>query len=212
MKSRFIKNKLKGFTLIELMVTLSIIMILGGITISSSYKENKIKNSILLDTESVAISIRDMQNRTINFTQNPMFNNIGYGVFFNIKNSLKVETFYKLDGDFKTTELSGSENIRPSDDFIFTPGNYIRRICLNGCSVKVLDNDDKLAVYFVKPKQYANFSYSEDGLNYYKYLYPSNQLINNVCIEIGAEASNDIRKLYISYIGQIFFNSGYCEN
>ena len=76
-----IEKKIKGFTLIEIMVVLALIAILGSITIMSDYKTNKYKNSLLVDTEAVSIDIRDMQNRTSNFLQDTIVNNIGYGIF-----------------------------------------------------------------------------------------------------------------------------------
>ncbi len=206
------KSNLKAFTLIEIMIVLSILAILGGITISSDYKTTKIRNSILIDTESVAVDIRDMQNRTINFIYNDSVNNVGYGVFFDMKNPLKVESFYKTDGDFDPSELLISNSFKPSDDFIFNIGNYIKRICLNGCAIKELNSSEKLAIYFKKPKLYSNFSYSDNGLIYYTNLYPSGNAINHVCIEIGAYNSSETRKVDIYYIGQISFGYGNCEN
>lgn len=212
MKSNLIKAKLKGFTLVEIMIVLSIIVILGGVTISSDYKTNKTRNSLLVDTEAVATELRDMQNRTTSFVQSPVVNNIGYGVFFDIRNPLKTETFYKLEGDFDVSELIAINSLKPADDFIFTVGNYIKRICLNGCNTKQIDSQGKLALYFIKPRPYTNFSYSDDGLTYHTNLYPTYASINHACIEIGAEGISDVRRIDVYYIGQISFGFGGCEN
>lgn len=212
MKHRFIRSNLKGFTLVEIMVVLSIIIILGGITISGDYRTNKIRNSIMIDTESIATDIRDMQNRTASFVQNTSFNNVGYGVFFDIKNPLKTETFYKLNGDFDITEVLNSNSLKPTDDFILSEGNYIKRICLNGCYNKIINPNGKLAIFFVKPKPYVNFSYSDDGLTYYKNLYPIENAITHACVEIKSQNNLFTKRIDIYYIGQISYSYGSCEN
>lgn len=207
-----LKKEIKGFTLIEIMVVLALIAILGSITIMSDYKTNKYKNSLLVDTEAVSIDIRDMQNRTSNFLQDTIVNNIGYGIFFDLNNRLRTETFFKKEGDFDISELSSVNSMKPIDDFIFNSNNSIKRICLNGCSTKELDPQGKLAIYFIKPRPYAYFSYSDDGLTYYTNLYPSYNAINHACIEIFSEGISDVRRIDVYYIGQISFSYGNCEN
>lgn len=207
-----LKKEIKGFTLIEIMVVLALIAILGSITIMSDYKTNKYKNSLLVDTEAVSIDIRDMQNRTSNFLQDTIVNNIGYGIFFDLNNRLRTETFFKKEGDFDISELSSVNSMKPIDDFIFNSNNSIKRICLNGCSTKELYPQGKLAIYFIKPRPYAYFSYSDDGLTYYTNLYPSYNAINHACIEIFSEGISDVRRIDVYYIGQISFSYGNCEN
>ena len=213
MKFKLPNKNLKGFTLVEIMVVISIIAILGGITISGDYKANKIRNGLLVDTESIATDIRDMQNRTTSFVQNPNINNIGYGIYFDLSEnaSLKTETFYKQTEDvFDKSELSTSNNMRPIDNYIFNQGNYIKRICINGCSTHEINPLGKLAVYYIKPKPYTNFAFTDDGLTYYTE-YAGNS-ISHACIEVASHLGQDIRRVDIYYIGQISFSLGTCSD
>lgn len=210
-KYKNIGKNFSGFTLIELLVTLSIIAILSGIVISSNYSTNKARNALMVDTDLLASTIRDMQNRSASFVVNPLVNNLGYGVFMDLNNPLKVETFYKLvAGNFDSNTEIPSGN-KPADDFIFNPGISLKKICLNGCNTKQILPAGKLAIYFLGPKPYAYFSYSDNGLNYYNQL--GGQAINQACLEIESQIlPNDTRKLEIYYIGQISFSYGKCDN
>lgn len=202
-----LKSPKKAFTLVEILMVLALIAILGSILISSDYKSSQIRNSLLTDAEAVAAELRDMQNRTTNFVKSSNVDNVGHGVYVDISNPSKVESFYKINTqDFSSIEVPTISSIKPSDDIIFNNGDRVNRICLNSCD----NTTNKIAIYFIKPKAYIYFFRSEDGLSFYNTT-SSNDPINHICIEIKPMVGDDVRKVDVYYIGQIAFSSGVCE-
>ncbi len=206
-------RQVKAFTLIELLVVLSIIALLSVIMISGSYSDNKAKNALMVDMDVLASNIRDMQNKSASFVKDNYVNNVGYGMFFDLNNPIVINSFYKTStGDFVSSgvnsELPTTDSLKPIDDFIFETNDYLKRICLNGCGIKTTN---KLAIYYLNPRPYAYFSYSDDGLNYSTKI--NGNAINQICLEVSSRIlPNDIRHLDIYYIGQISFAYGPCQN
>lgn len=198
----------RGFTLVEIMVVISIIAIIGGALAGFDYKKNQVRNTLLSDSESLAFSVRDMQNRTSSFISNEAFPNSGYGAFFNLSNPSIIEFFYKNNSQFfSDTELSLSSSGKPDDDLFLSSGNHISKICLNNCGTQV----DKLAIYFIKPKPYAYFSYLGYGGSYHSVI-GQDTPINKVCIEISGGADEiEKRRIEVYYIGQISFSYEGCQ-
>jgi prepilin-type N-terminal cleavage/methylation domain-containing protein len=206
----FFINKLeKGFTLVEILAVLSLIAILGGIMISSDYRSVQTRNSLLTDAEAVGQELRDMQNRTTSFVEVEGVSNVGYGVYFDLLNPVKVQSFYKMNAnEFGSDEVPGSSAANPAEDLIFNVGDRINRICLNGnCS----NTTSKLAIYYMKPRPYTHFARSDDGISYSDKLANSGEIINHACIEIVPSSGVDIRRVDVYYIGQISFSYGACE-
>lgn len=205
----FFKKNNEGFTLIELLVVIAIVMIIGSIGFFTNYRVYLLKNSLAIDSESIATDIREMQNRTTNFIQDTNINNLGYGVFFDLNNKEQIETFYKTSSaPFSISELSSSNNARPIQNFILSRNNYINRICINDCLTKIVGQNGKVALYFLSPKPYAYFSFSNNGTVYNTDI--SGNAISHVCIEIASSLVSDLRRIDIYYIGQINFSLGGC--
>jgi len=212
MRAKLIKKfpKLPGFTLIELMVTLSIITLLGGIVMSSSLSDNRKRDSVLADSTNLVVTLRDMQNRTTSFIENTQVNNVGYGVFLNLTAPNKIETFYKTGGDdFDASEVLNTN--QPSVSSILNTGDYISKICLNGCSNGTAQ---KVAIYFVRPDPYATFAYLNGSTYTTKIkIAGEDKIVNHVCIEISPDSGSVAhQRVDIYYIGQISFSSGECDN
>jgi prepilin-type N-terminal cleavage/methylation domain-containing protein len=211
------KNKnLKAFTLIELMIVLALISILSTISLGGDTTSMRASNNLLDDTSAIAMDVRDLQNRTASFVKSDSVDNIGYGIFFDLNNNRKTESFYKIhDDDFKLDEVPVSQSTSPIDDYVLNQQDSIKRICINGCSKKsLLPKDDgngaKVAIYFKKPKPYAYFSFSEDGLNYNSSVGGSS--ISHVCIEIYNDKLQDSRHIDVYYIGQVAFSADGCSD
>lgn len=204
-KYRQAKN-LKGFTLVEIMLVLAIIMVLGGTLVSTNLQQVRTRSGLLTDSSSLAMEVRDMQNRTTSFLKSENIQNLGYGIYIDKLNPSKVESFYKLTNtDFAPSEVPSTSN-KPTEDFILNNGNRITKICLNNCN----HTTTKLAIYFIKPRPYAYFSSSDDGLSYDRALNNGDQ-IDNVCIEIRPDRTDIVRKVQVYYIGQVSFSDGPCQ-
>lgn len=212
MKITWRQNLEKGFTLIEMMAVLALLAILGTVFMNSGYQETKIRNALLTDSEDLSISIIDMQNRAASFIKGNVSDTIGYGVFIDLSNPSKIETFYKIqDANFDSNEVAGGQ--KPTSDLIFTNGNHISRICLNG-SVDAYCYDSsasaKIALYFVKPKPYTFFSFF-NGTSYDNVVPGSTDFINHVCLEISPTSGVDYRHVDVYYIGQVSSSYGKCQ-
>jgi prepilin-type N-terminal cleavage/methylation domain-containing protein len=212
MKTIWRQNLEKGFTLIEMMAVLALLAILGTVFMNSGYQETKIRNALLTDSEDLSIGVVDMQNRAASFIKGNVSDTVGYGVFIDLDNPSKIETFYKIrDADFDLSEVAGGQ--KPTSDLIFTNGNHISRICLNSGTGYCYDSSTnaKIALYFVKPKPYTNFAFSSDGL-IYSYTVPSTfDSINHVCLEIAPASGTDYRHVDVYYIGQVSSSYGKCQ-
>ena len=96
---------------------------------------------------------------------------------------------------------------------ILNYGNKVGKVCLNGCA-NFNSRNTKLAIFFVKPKSYANFSVlSNDGVSYTTTI---NQLgvevpIVHACLEITPTEGTEYRHIDIYRVGQISAAYGQCQ-
>ncbi len=199
---------LKGFTLIELTVSLVILSMIGIFLLTSSLEINKSRSVLLLDIDSATGLIRNMQNRTTSFIQSDKVSNIGHGVLFDLNNSFKIETFYKIYEDgFYISEIISQD--KPESDLILSSGNHIKKICVNDCEETV----SRAVVYFLKPRPFAKFAIY-DGVSYVDTTQEGNS-ISKICIEIvtppKGKRGSESRIIEIFNIGQISFSGGYCH-
>ena len=212
---KILKNNLeKGFTLIEIMVVIALLAILSSIFLGSGYRQNQIRKSLLTDSIDLATVLQDMQSRAASFVLgNDNVNNVGYGVFFDNLSSEKIESFYKAKGPFSSLDIPNSSLPKPGEDLILNYGNKIGNICLNGCSTYNSKNT-KLAIFFVKPKSYANFSVlSDDGVTYTTTVTQGGVEVPIVhaCLELNPTSGADYRHVDIYKVGQISSAYGQCE-
>lgn len=211
MKNLRLNKTLKGYSLIELLAVLAIISIMSTITLAASLRYNKIVSILLNDVNSITMLVREMQNRTSSFVAaDAGVSNIGHGVFVDIKtNKNKIETFYKTSpGVFTVSETLSP---KPSENLLLDSGNYISRICVNGCSTYW--SAEKVAVYFLKPKSYMEFSIPDPAnLSTYINNVPGRaEKINKVCLEVSSATGNYKKRIDMYYVGQISFASGPCQ-
>jgi prepilin-type N-terminal cleavage/methylation domain-containing protein len=212
---KILRNDLeKGFTLVEIMVVMSLIIVFSSIFLGSGYRQNQIRNSLLTDSVDLATTIQDMQSRASTFVLGDAnIDNVGYGVFLNSSDPNKIESFYKLEGQFSISDLSNSSISKPEQDIILNYGTKIGKICLNGCSTFSSDST-KLAVFFVKPKSYANFSVlSSNGVTYTTTVLDSGveKPISRACLELVPASGTEYRHIDIYRVGQITAAYGQCQ-
>lgn len=212
---KILKNNFeKGFTLIEIMVVIALLAILSSIFLGSGYRQNQIRNSLLTDSVDLATTLQDMQSRAATFilgTNNS--NNVGYGVFFDNLDSGRIESFYKSEGQFSSSDIPNSSIAKPGQDLILNYGNKIGNICLNGCTTFNSKNT-KLAIFFVKPKSFANFSVlSNDGVTYTTTVTQAGVAVPiiHACLELDPTSGTEYRHVDIYKVGQISAAYGQCQ-
>lgn len=201
----------QGFTLIEIMVVIALLAGLSTIFLGSDYRQNQIRNSLLTDSVDIATNLQDMQGRASTFVlDSNNKTNVGYGVFIDTSNPEKIESFYKSEGQFSTSDIPNSSLPKPSEDVLLNYGNKIGKICLNTCSV-FSSNNTKLAIFFIKPKSYANFAVlSDDGVTYSTTI-NSQAKIDHACLELDPTSGRENRHVDIYKVGQISAGYGKCQ-
>jgi prepilin-type N-terminal cleavage/methylation domain-containing protein len=158
-----------GFTLVELLVTITIFVILTGVVLFSQSRFNStiFLTNLAYDT---ALTIRQAQTFGINIKE---FNGAGeflpYGVHFNIDNPdsfiLFADVSYNPDeGDSGTGEFAGDASKCEVDKgcvtrYNITRGNKIGDLCIdaNTCGLSRLD------IVFIRPNPDAIIRSSRSG-------------------------------------------------
>ena len=145
----------KGFTLVELLVTISIFVILTGIVL---FNQGKFNGSILLTNLAydTALTIRQAQTYGVNVKEfNGSGNFVPYGVAFDMSFPKSFILFADLasDGIYYTNSNPAclSSYSSPGTDgcvsrYTIKNGNYIKDLCVDGtCGLA------KLYITFVRP-------------------------------------------------------------
>ena len=218
------KKYSSGFTLIEILLVMSIVGILIVSTLSIDFSSRKRITALVTDSKALSLLIYDMQNRAMSFLNDinaPTVGHNGYGVYFDLSSPNSVKTFYRTNSNTFNVVDVGSTFKNPTDKTIFSLGDRITKICLNdggnaNCNTNL--NFSKLALFFVKPKQYANFYISNDSNDgsvfYSKTLNNAAGLeIYSACFEIttGQNETVESRAVVVTYIGQISELVGNCK-
>ncbi len=183
----------RGFTLVELLVTISMFVILTGVVLLNS---KNFDNSILLKnfTYDVALTIRQAQSYGVNVRESNTgsFNKVnqGYGVYFDINSSTGSDKNFILFNDTgnspdkKYNDAPNSSDVRECDvanseciqKYSMTKGTKIVGMCVGvvaDCPDGIY-NTKQLSILFYRPKLEAKiYSWNDSGtkssdLNYAK--------------------------------------------
>ncbi len=164
-KKKVLKNR--GFTLIELVVSIGIFALMTGILLS---KYGNFNNSVILTNLAydVAITIRTAQSYGIDVkgVENPNNNNQveynnPYGVYFdrsNIDKSKQMIFFADFNGNDKYNSGSNEE----INTYILKRGMYISALCAGSSSSDCSTNRTKLNILFKRPDPKAIISNDEN--------------------------------------------------
>jgi prepilin-type N-terminal cleavage/methylation domain-containing protein len=164
-KKTFLKNKLaRGFTLVELLVTLTIFSIMTGIVLAN---QSNFNNTIFLSNlaHDVALTLRQAQTYGINVKESSLNVFSSYGVSFSITSNKNFILFAdssplgSYDGGFDSCPSSAPECV---DRYSIKRGNYIKSICA-GPSESECDSNNAatLNILFQRPDSDAHIRSSK---------------------------------------------------
>lgn len=167
------KTNLKsGFTLVELLVTISIFVILTGVILVNS---NRFNGSILLDNFAydVALSIRQAQSYGVNVQESFSGSfDLGYGVFFDLSPNTGSRTNYMLFEapkdpsviQYADVTASCTPDINCLQKYTIFRGASIQGICTGDQQTSACQPvTGKFVVYFVRPQLNALIVDFSDG-------------------------------------------------
>lgn len=201
LKKRFKKSYNKAFTLVELLVTLTIFSIMTGIVL---FNQESFNNTIFLSNlaSDIALSVREAQTYGINIKETEIESKdfVPYGVSFKIKSGGSTDFSNKdfilfadlnknslYDSNYKTC-TSGSECI---EKYSIKRGNYIKSICVSE-NDGVCKEKDKVDILFRRPNPDAIIK-TDNGGKVYSY----------VKIVVSS-ASGNIKTIVVRNTGQIY--------
>lgn len=150
----------RGFTLVELLVTLSLFVILSGIVL---FSQKKFNGSILLTNLAydVALTIRQAQTFGINVREDIKTGSfqMPYGVHFDISKNKQFLIFADFNGN--DDQYNGNWQCTSGGDeclnsYSIKKGNYISDICVTSSGVSECGMN-KLDITFLRPDPDAIF-------------------------------------------------------
>jgi prepilin-type N-terminal cleavage/methylation domain-containing protein len=171
----------RGFTLVELLVTISMFVIITGVVLVNS---NKFDSTVLLNNFAydVALTIRQAQSYGVNIKESTSLDSarafsLAYGVYFNTDTSpgaggsptnfilfQDVQADKKYEGgDVKNCPANNPSNIECAQKFSMTRGTMIKSICA-GKDETDCDNNaarvNQLSIVFQRPSLKAYIYYT----------------------------------------------------
>lgn len=177
----------RGFTLLELLVTISIIAIISAVVI---VQYNDFNSSVLLKSQAyeLALNMREAQVFSISVRgEGGAFRN-AYGVYFDMSTPSQYLLFLDDEGTEPAMYDQSPTNEQIGNPFVIDSRFMIVQICVNDCSTAV----SSLSVSFQRPDFDAQIAAPGVGA------------INSARIDIAPVSDQDIvRSVIISATGQI---------
>lgn len=135
-----IKRQTSGFTLIEMIVSISIIALISGIFLANYHPADK-RNNLGMAAQKLASDIRLAQNHALSQQEyGPADESYGWGVYFSSVQNTKYIIY--IDSD------NNKQYNTPFED----PNEKYREIVLpSGITVSLIDIDNHVSIHFVPP-------------------------------------------------------------
>lgn len=191
----FIKNKTKGFSLLELLVVISIFTIITTIAL---FNQGQLNSNVLLTNLAydVALTVREVQSYGVGVKYSDIGSGAdgGYGIYMNILEPDIITVFqdgdangiFGLDEEIKTYQFSNQR------------GNKIAELCAIGVTpggpicVGSGESVSSMSITFKRPDPEANFYGGRDTFTGPAYIVLKSQDGTN-CRAFVVEASGQIR-------------------
>ncbi len=171
---RFLKNKIRrsllnhtaGFTLVELLVTISIFVVLTGVVL---FNQNNFDNSVLLNNLAydTALTIRQAQSYGVNTKESNIAGTFtSFGVYYD---RLASNTNFVLFADTNNSSTTASVTTCPASDpeciqkYSIKRGSFIKSMCAGTDIATNCIPTDKLSIIFKRPNPDA-WIYTVDNL------------------------------------------------
>ncbi len=202
MKKLFKKNNKKGFTLVELLVTITIFVLLTGVVL---FKQGSFDDAILLNNMAydMGLTLRQAQSFGLSTREagaSQFLIGSGYGLYINLTQSNKnFVLFADLDSDNRYTSPGGVTSCISNDaeciqKYTINRGNKIQKVCVeNACTTSVAE----LSILFKRPKP--------DALIYYSTTNGGALSTSSMArIVVSSANGNATTSVIISNVGQIY--------
>jgi len=173
-----LKNKQKGFTLIELIVVMAIIVILTTLVLAN-YRDGQKRYALSQSAQQLASDLRRIQNMAMNGVGiSAASGRRGYGIYINLANN---------DSYIIYADQNGNNTWQPSDELIEAI-NLANNVKITGVSTP----NEKADIYFESP----------DPTTYISNLGGS----NNIIITLGMDSLANTETVTVTLAGVIQVN------
>jgi len=157
-------NKNRGFTLVELLVTIVIFVIITGVVLVNS---NTFDNTVLLNnlTYDVALTIKQAQSYGVNVRENnsdSLFD-LAYGVYFDTTQSNTNFVLFNNNSSSTNSVTSCAVSSDCVQKYSMKNGTQVANLCA-GNNEDACDDTSQLSIVFVRPKLTA-YIYSDGNTN-----------------------------------------------
>jgi prepilin-type N-terminal cleavage/methylation domain-containing protein len=187
-----------GFTLVELLITITIFVIITGVVLVNS---NSFNNSVLLSNFAydVALTIKQAQSFGVNVKESSTGSfTTSYGIYFDTSQSnTNFVLFNDANNDKKYSDVGGvtscpTNSLECIQRYSMKSGSYIQNICVGNDDQSCTTQASQLLILFVRPNLNA-IIYANGGGTAYNYA--------KISLAAGNNATSSV---VVTSIGQIF--------
>lgn len=185
------KQKTKGFTLVEMLISVGIFTIMSAI-ILANYPEFRSRSALDNLTAQVATVFREAQVYGISVREEGSSFSAGYGVHVSAANNKELIIFADIDKGF-----TFSKDDTVLETFTLNGGETISQICAPSCvgdQTKPIQ-PDSVTVVFIRPNPDAYFSVND--------VYDEGSMPPSISIQISNKSGSYRRYVELYTTGQI---------